>query len=704
MGFFEIADEFINHHGRWIGDEEPWDSTIFYEAPVDLFLTTQEHVDIRNFRHYTDTIPRPQNPDLEVPERDQSDLDAMIQTDMEVKLGLTYSENWLMTGTGLTGMTYGKIASRDGWSGLTATTTGGAVNATLTSSMPDDPVDISGMDQVSLVFPNYNSFDTGTSTVTFTSSTDGTFGGSGDSAAVAFSGNNVSMPELRLDVSDFANSGFDNTNITGVRIVLKKSVAPSASLTVAVMAIRAVTNEWATSPLDFDTRLGWLVVPVTLNGSTYSGSIPRNFEYIRGDYSRLDPVPVDGSYTLIFSPGGDGATPHTGSDKNRLSVLFRELKDTDAGTGSVMEAALTFNASGTQFYVDVRNYNVSGSDLYGSGEYGDGTYGGSAASSGSVFTSAVENLGIVLDPSKIYAYTVTITGTYVAGKLTEILRDRTQEGVLWQSATISDLDIVPRNGRVGFVASFVTADAYVDALLEATTGFATLRTAPDVKRMPVDGISLQAIFSPDLNLFTNVTGADAFRDPTKTTSGEGSIRTALGIETNQFVAEDWNHLYLDLDLWVPSALSHLNAPRVVLNAADISTDIKMPMLQPLQWNHLHFDLKVFSHLLTGFPYSFSILAAEDPDTALGNFWVDSIKIGRRQVAWSARVNPGSPFRQFWGVANETNGSIHFNDRERGREVQIQADALTETAWVSSINAHIRFAPLGNMPWDENFET
>jgi hypothetical protein len=211
------------------------------------------------------------------------------------------------------------------------------------------------------------------------------------------------------------------------------------------------------------------------------------------------------------------------------------------------------------------------------------------------------------------------------------------------------------------------------------------------------------VYSADLNLWDSYSGSDILIDQTKTVSGTGSYRTAIGVTSNQFIVDDWEQTYLRLAIWVSNNVTLANQPVIEVNGS-ASHSLVVPKLQPSQWNYLDFDLTLLRDLITGSPYTISIEVAPEPDRPLGNFWVDSTMVGRRRVAWSARAQANAPFRPFYGLVNEPNGALHFRPSERGKELQLQAVALTTDAWVSSFKLFPRYAELGLPVYDRGFET
>jgi hypothetical protein len=732
---YPVSDDFDDRRGRWT-QRAPWDDTMFVEfasGTADDFLATQEHVDLRSFRAASDLLAVPQYPDLDTVPQDPW-LDLVFQTDLEVKPGDTFSEDWVTDTYGginqkvvgqwdLTA-TYaandiveykghhyfsiaganqgnnptdgafwtptffvGKIAARGGWHGLQVTTTGAALSATLRSSIPGDDVDISDQTSLSVVFPDWNSFTAGSSTVRLTSHPAGTFADSAyNSATRLFSSNTAAMPELRLALSGFASgagASFSLSSVTGVEIVIVG--APGAAQTITVMAVRAVKTAWVPSWLDFDTRWGVVKQTPTLTGSVYAGTVAQDFEFIRGDGTPLDPFPVDGAYTLLFYGGGETSpTDQTGGNPNRLAIILRETKDAAGpNDGSAVLARLIWHDTELRFEAQRRDTDNG------------------VTTTTTLFSEVINGTG--LDPASLHAWTVKLVGKSLDSSVNVVNRSGEVQNTVWTLATVSQDNWTFRNGRVGFMADLANRDAYVDALVQAPVGYAILRSRVYESRNPADGARLQAIYSPDANLFSDLTGGDAFRDQTKTVSGDGAIRTLAGLETNQFIVDDWYETYLEAYIWVTGAVTLANQPLITLDSGVTDHPLAVPPLQPSQWNRVRFELRPFADLVTGLPYSFAFVPGRFPDTPLGYFWVDSVRIGRRKVAWSVRAAENGPFRRFFNLVNDPGGAVHFNPDERGRALQIQAEALTNDAWVSEFSLFPHYAELGLPLYDQAFE-
>lgn len=639
---YPISDSFDSPLGQW-DYTAPWDGTEFSNSNKG-FLTTQSHVDIRSFR-------------------------AEI------------SESWVHTGAGFGTITVAPIAARGGWAGLHAVTSGSALSDTFTSSLPGDDIDISGMNTISVIFPDFQTFD-GTSYIQFNSDANGVFGNGHDSAQVAFSSNLSIMPQLHLNVSSFAASGFDNTHICGVRIHLVKASAPSSGSTLSIMALRGLVTAWEESALDFDTRLGAICVPVTLDGAPYGGSVAEAFEFVRGDGTPNDPIPVDGAYNIYFFAGGQTSPNDAVSPAyNQLSFLLREEKSISASTGSYIQAMLKWNTTDVKFTVD--RVDITG------------------GTSKTTTTPYVETVASSLMAAH-YLFRVELVGTQVIGKLYNAALDGTIGDLVWQtSMTVTSTNYTYRSGRVGFVANILTRDAYIFQLDAATTGYAMLRTQAYLSTTPVNGAMLAAKFAQDLNLFTAWSGVDSFLDVTKTISGNGSYRASLSMTTNQFIVDDWTQTYLQFSMWVGSTITPNNQPQFFLNTQSGPEQIRIEQLRPNQWNEIEIDLTLFQGMVTGIAYSITVSPNTTPDKALGLFWIDETLVGRRRVSWSIRATPNGPFREFRSLVNTPTGAVHLNSNERGTALQLQAVALTTDAWVVGFKLFPHYAELGCPVYDSS---
>jgi hypothetical protein len=433
------------------------------------------------------------------------------------------------------------------------TTSGAAVSTTLTSSMTK-AIDISTQDNLSIIFPDFNTFD-GTSTIQLCSNATGDFS-SNTSATLLFSANTSVMPQLRFAISSFANAGFDASKVTGVRIVLTKASAPGGGLTFTMMAIRAVKSAWTINSIDFDTRFGQIVQPVTLDGTANVSAVGQ-IPLIRGDFTKLDPIPADGALLCYFNCGGE-VNRSSGTNYNFLDLIFRETRD-GVSIGSWMTARLRFNGTGTQFTTFRTDWNGSSETVVGlQTDNGIGT----------------------LDPTQVYLFQVSYVGTTINASLWQTDGKRNATNLVWRYAGYSGVEFPYRTGRVGLKMTLLDRDAYVDYFDAAPRGYARFRSAISLSRTPVDGAQIAVVSASDRNLFSTFTASDLFIDKTKTLSGLGSYRSAQTLTSNSFIIEDWSQTYFDCAIWVPSSVSLKNQPQIVLGDACYATPSARAVEQP----------------------------------------------------------------------------------------------------------------------------
>lgn len=383
--------------------------------------------------------------------------------------------------------------------------------------------------------------------------------------------------------------------------------------------------------------------------------------------------------------------PISDATHNSIDLYFRERKDTVASTGSWIRTTLKWNHKETLIVVAKESY---------------------ASGVTTVQYTETVNLNMVLETlnaldSGIGRY--LLRGNIVGTTLTVDLYDTDAANNIGSNLfthTFKNEALEVIGGRVGINTSFIHRDAFIDELSAASTGFATLRTKTFPSRTPVDGAQLTASFSVDENLFRDfrwIDPAEEYIDQTKTLSGRGSFRTSKGYYTNSVLIEDWNHTYVSMNVWVGQNVTDTNQPALYLRSGAGEVEVLLPTLQPNQWNAVHVDLSTLIDEQTGLFYTF-VVQPKDYDTALGYFWIDNMKIGRRLVDWQVRATENGVWRSFFGAVNQPDAGLHLPGTERGTELQLQAVALTPEAWVASYTLKPRYAQLGLPVYDVAYET
>lgn len=691
-----IPYKFDDPRGRFLN----WDTTQNLQGQK-AYLATQEHVDLRVMLGEDLTMPRP-----------LGNLEQVEQIDLESGPGYsplwrmeerirTVGDRWEKTGTGFDGMTVGPVTAKSNMRLMTLNTSGAAIATNLVSSIAVDTsvpgtagVDISSQDFLSIVIAgdiDRSGFTQATSTVQLTSRTDADFAqAAGRSFEVPFTANaGGGVTELRIPLSDFANAGFTLTSVTGIKIHLDRT-APAAGLTVYIGGVRAVSSDWVVRSLDQNTRLQVYENPVTLDtGLTATAAV----HLIRGNRDLEDPAPADGVLNVTFTTGGSTGSNYiaTAADEasaNAVTLYFREIYDDGANTGSWQSATLRWGQAGA--WLEVTRVDANGAVL---------------TNVGLTTWNLPQNLERVspTDPnSGRYMFYMQFIGNKVTVTLYKLDAADAITSTIFQQV-FDDEEYTFRQGRVGLTGVFHDRDGYIDDFSAASIGFATATSKVFQSNTPVDGAQLQATFAEDTNMWTSFFATDLFLDMNKTTTGRGSYSSARQLMTNQFVLEDWLNTYIEFDLWVPITVSETNQPELSLVGAGATIKPEMPILRGGQWNHLIFTLEDYVDFLTGVPY----VAAIEPrqrDLQLGTFWVDNMKIMRRLISWQIRARSDAPWREFRGLVNDPDSAVHLPLPERGTQLQLQAVALREDAWIGSYHLFPHYAELGLPVTDLGYET
>jgi hypothetical protein len=141
-------------------------------------------------------------------------------------------------------------------------------------------------------------------------------------------------------------------------------------------------------------------------------------------------------------------------------------------------------------------------------------------------------------------------------------------------------------------------------------------------------------------------------------------------------------------------VTEANRPRIALVRGATTLFPSMPTLQPNQWNTVYLELEQYADTeLTGAFWTVQVVPTST-NPSLGNFWVDSVKFGKRTISWQVRAASGNPWRELRGQVNKRWGALHFGPSERGTQIQVQAIAVDQAGWVGSYKLKRKFAELG----------
>jgi hypothetical protein len=691
------------------------------------WIDDNKHVDLRSFINYDIERLRSQA------ELDQYTQEALEEAPFITQRNLRYAisvsgEYWSVTGTGFVnsydwdnppgpipaGAPFVGIMS-EGWRGMELTTTTAAVAVDLISSIPYDAgrPDTAGIDvssgalgagaALSIVMRgdlNRASYTAASSYVQLSSAADGGFGSAADcTAQIPFTSNTSGVnTELRIPMTSMvsgAGAAFDPSKVRGVKIHLVKG-SGSAGQKLRIQGIRVVGSAWTVKDLDMETRRGILVAPVPLDGVTYTGTKTTIVRGTTGNTDGEDNLFVDGTLQTFFSPGGARSLS---ASPSQVGIMFREYDNSSIDYGWFM-AVVTWQQVGGDLHL-LRMVNGTVTTI--------GT-----VSIASLDRPTDEDLN---EPSGIdseqgrYCLQVTALGSNFELRLFESTSQDEINGSAIAVLDVTDTRLVTRRGRTGLYFAAADHDSFIDQFEAGVVGYATVRTEVMESYTPADGAQLTASFSEDANLFTEfiwLEPDEIFVDNTKTLSGLGSFRSKSGVMANQFLVEDWNETRVEFDIWVPSTFNSANQPTIVMRAADLDESgdeillfIPLPSLRANQWNHVNIDLARFANQNPGLFYTLTI---QPKEPGAGYFWIDNMRIARRQVEWSFRTGPDFPWRSFRDMVNDEHKALQLPISERGRMIQLQGIALTPDAWIAHTRLLPRYARLGLPLYDQGFQT
>ncbi len=710
-----ITDDFSSPNGRWI---DYWTQTGDGDY---LWIDKLVHVDLRSFINLNIERPRTQD---EMDQYSQTLLQLNpplgTQANLESKR-IVAGESWELSGTGLGDLYVGIGAGTDGLRVLTATANGSAIDADFISRIENDgdPVTapIDGSEGALGVNPyliltfdpsadiTLSDLTAAASYVQLSSNTDGSFSSgnqvgdapeTGESAKVSFSTSTGGADWVALSVGDMLRDSFDPTAITGIRIHVEKASSTNGDKVTLLQGVKIVDDPMAyadnSRDHDFDTRRGVIRAQVGPSGvRPLNGLNP----LLRGteDNGADDPRFVDGAIGIHFCSGG--ADPAGSAGNNFVNLIAR-----DDGSSFIVSTTLGWDVDGNVSYTVVES---SSSETVGPVDWG-------ITLDRAVDEDVINGRGIDADAG-MYYFQMSVIGSLVELRLYESSAE-CEIGALLAEAKVPNPHFKAKLGRCGFYINFADYDAYISKLEEGTVGYGTLRTLAFKSPTPVDAVQIVANTTPDIKLSQDliwINPAEEFLDSTKTKSGNPSYRTTSGLMTSNFLVEDWKHSYIKAWIWVGSNVSYETQPYVLMESTSLDENdepiqfrINLERLQPSQWNEIYIDLLPYRNAYANLFYRLSVLVPQD--AGIGAFWVDDLTVGQRTIEWEARTEPGNPWRSFRGLVNDPFGGIHFPPEERGRNLQIQATALTPTAKIINYKLIPRYAELGAPLYDRAYRS
>jgi len=668
-----IPDNFDNELGFSDYDTDPDDQ------PLPAAYLSNQHTDIRIFDTTGQTRDRTMA-DLDTPPEDMVDLDGDTMVTLE-NIQVVPGENWSTTGTGgvISATTaedgsagIGPWFNYGGWRALKFDCNGATLNKFLTSDWPSGAagleVDISQMNTISLVIDDSGLTNTGkVATVTIQLNSDilGAFGNGVDSNVITMT---QTGKEWHANISSITGS-CDLTRVTGVKINIKDDTThhPANTDILYMFALRAyVTGYDPSIGVDINTRRDAVMMPVTFDLAAPSAPLP----LVRGSTTNDmgDPRTQDGTGRLVIRTGLLTATT---PNYNTFGLIFREDRDQDHYLIVYLDVA----SDSVRWRADWHDGGVI-SQSYGPFDIGAGARADLFAQDYFVFSIDVRSLTITINlyqsDGNEHLNTLVYTDTITAD-------------------TISTL-----RGRQGWYASFYDRDMQVQQFYGFALAFSTMITRPQVSFTPVDGCQISAAYSIDDNLFLDFTSnpLPPVIDNQRALSADGSFLTNGPIFSNSFLIFNFEQAYIEFDIWVPNQVAPENQPNLVLRSPSSTTDVAFPPLdlQGNQWNHIYIDLAE-TQAIGGILYNLYLERAQGQGTTY-TWNVDNFVIGLRNVAWRARSLSTGDWIEFRDTVNDDAAGVHFPHDQRGKELQIQAEALTETAWIGPFTYKPRYAQLG----------
>lgn len=626
-----------------------------------------------------------------------------------------------------------KLYSTTNWSlSLQSSLPKKSINAKLYTDLTKSSINIS--------FLNYNSalFDYATSYVQFTSNASGLFHDQGgetldDSTKVYFTGKIIEdsgRADFRATMNLFSNTSpnarFDFGQITGVRIVLfAGTFNPSTPYDkIVIGGIRAIDTSINYRPLtvEINTRTQNVAVPMELADAD-AVSLPPMIRGTQFFFSEADDAPIEGEVQAIIQTTVEGppqnlyvvppASPLVYQTAfNRVQLYSRYVLN---NTTSAEWLTSEFGFNNVRTYIKTfKTFRVRSA---GGPQIGDIYW---EIYPGEIYTELQESttpdlissLGrFAENTSYQLAANVSANSITVAIDLFDVFNRPVRR--LFESVRRTDGTWTEKAGRVGWWAEFIE-DVEMRSFDFAPTSYALLRTKVIETETPVDGAQLFTVDSGYVNVFEFLrpNRAEEFveLDPTKSISGSSYKLTGAGLGqypgliSNQFDVDNWDHIFVEFDIWVPGdlATNNLTRPRFYLRPADFAfsdeanqSGLVGPItfsFVPNTWTPVSISLSKFSQYLTG-NYKFIVASVLPHKT---NIWIDNVKVKKQTVEWEIRTRRGGAWMPFRGMMNEQYAAIHFPPNQTGSELQLQARALTEDAWISEYTLVPRYAPLGRI--------
>jgi hypothetical protein len=657
---------------------------------------------------------------------------TFTQADLQF-IKTTKGENWtLVDDDGIyeqADLEIGPINTYNYWNGLRISFSDPFSVFTIQSSGANNPIDLLLLDTdpsnllLHADLPGWDTLDVNPAlcTIQLTSHPLGLFDLGSDSTAVPIGGNTAGSGgyiyfEETLDT--FAGVGsFTPRSVTGVRIKIVSDGTPTPAGQFIMLSLRVTLVSdptlWTKARLDMNTVRGGMTVPVNTGGNSDISGYTRFPPLIRGNTTSLtgqeDPKPSDGALSIRFRTGA-----FANANVNRIQLYFRENPDDYIAptAQSFMVGELEFgqNFIGLNRYAVRRHFD--GSDWLddGVGNLIDTVQ--SAASAPGAGLKPVPGTLAPLKANTNYLFQAEVQNNGFRLVVYELDDGGVINFAHFETGFDFEPDWIRQGGRVGWWADLNDYDVVLDYFRSSSTAFSILRTVVFRSHTPVVGAQLVVNSSAAQQLFnefvsrnnTDVLDIDVTRVQDKrsyrfTGVGQGAVN---GIKSNPATFDDWENMFLEFDIWLPSDMAKdpYRRPKLYLIDPQDGGNIGGPSVigeinyiaTPNGFTHNKIDLSSLTFRPVG---SYEVhFVSTNPHS--NTWWISDMKIGRRTVIWEARAIANGDWTPFSEMINDPRLAIHFGRDGRGKELQLQARALSPDAWISEYRVMPKYAQPGRI--------
>lgn len=575
--------------------------------------------------------------------------------------------------------------------------------------------------------------------VQFTSAPDGSFDGAEASNPVSFKDHlypqissvnqeltpGISDPEFIAPLSEFMTGSpdFDFWNITGVRIFLAGFAGAPSNTDIKIMSIRCINNAVPGGLEHTSLEINTLEETAYVPDLGYQKTVISIPPMIRGDGLQTigsDLNPIDSKESFIFQTGKFVSETNI----NKLMLFAREQESYDFSQSSWLTSEYLFAVDSSSEIKKYKTLRTKSSGSDGVILFWDIHPGGVFIDEYNPGSEGISYLPVLAE-EKNYEFSLIVQGNNMSVEIYELTSAEQPDRVIYSGAIASSPQWSPLTGRVGWYADFADKDMYLSSFNLDSAAYAVLRTKQFKSETAIEGAQLFTVDSGNKNLFENLfplNNADrVYIDNQRTISGTGSYafdskgQTILpGVISNQFTVNDWSHLFIEFDIWVPRQLkSDALRPKFLLrpveqpegtNGIDVFSGV-VPEGAPISfdfipgaWSHVSFDMRG-TRAKSG-DYYLVIVSDGDGDKDasgfIGKWWIDNIKINTQTIEWEMRVSDNGLWAPFRNNVNKQYGGLHMPDNQIGNYIQLQARALTEEAWISEYTVIPKYVSIGRL--------